>query len=64
MHLLLAIALLASSLKANVLPRAGTIKTLTIALPTQASPFTSTVKGCGTVDPLAILGVPTGTFSK
>lgn len=37
-------------------------KTIFIAIPTQAEPFTSTISKCSTVSPIVIEGVTTGTF--
>ncbi|KAK7734665.1 hypothetical protein SLS57_000363 [Botryosphaeria dothidea] len=41
---------------------AGGLETLTIPIPSQGEPFTSTVSACGTVDAFAVVGVPNGTF--
>ncbi|KAI1851272.1 hypothetical protein JX266_003347 [Neoarthrinium moseri] len=36
--------------------------TLTIPIPSQGTAFTSTVPGCGTVEPFVVVGIPNGTF--
>ncbi|KAF2015590.1 hypothetical protein BU24DRAFT_450276 [Aaosphaeria arxii CBS 175.79] len=59
---LAASALIVSFVQANILPRAEPLRTFIVPLPTQAQPFTSTVRGCSDVPPFAVVGVPTGTF--
>lgn len=61
---LVASFLLALAVHAKVLPRQGSARTLTVPVPTQGEPFTTTVSGCGgSVDPFVVIGAPTGTFS-
>ena len=60
MSSLAVLAALAAGIQASIIARA--ISTLEVPIPTGQQPFTSTVQGCDTVAPFAVVGVPTGTF--